>query len=128
LHLPSSDPASPAGQRMLSLRDFERGYPEAFWREVMVPEARRAIAQADGYPWRVLPSVGSGRRPQGGDPVGVADFRRLLDAIKEGGVRQVVYHNYAHLTPGEWAMLSEISGTAWRPGSGTQSGYEPPDL
>ena len=128
LHLPSSDPAAPAGQRMLSLRDFERGYPEAFWREVMVPEARRAIAQADGYPWRVLPSVGTGRRPQGGDPVGVADFRRLLDAIKEGGVRQVVYHNYSHLTPGEWSMLSEISGTAWRPGSGTQSGYEPPDL
>ena len=33
LHLPSSDPAAPAGQRMLSLRDFERRYPEAFWSE-----------------------------------------------------------------------------------------------
>lgn len=124
ISLPSTEPGAKPGVRMVSLREFERGFPDAFWREVVESEARRAIAQADGYPWRTLPMVAGGRRPMGGEAIGVADFRRLLEAIRDGGVKQVVHHDLARLTAGEWATLTEFSGSAWRPGSG----FEPPDL
>lgn len=122
--LPSTEPGAKPGARMVSQKEFDRGYPEAFWREVVEAEARRAIAQADGYPWRSVPMVAGGRRPMGGEAIGVADFRRLLEAIRDGGVKQVVHYDQARLTSGEWSVLSEFSGSAWRPGSG----YEPPDL
>jgi len=109
---------------MVSQKEFDRGYPEAFWREVVESEARRSVAQADGYPWRALPMVAGGRQPMGGEAIGVSDFRRLLESIRDGGVRQVVHHDHARLTAGEWSVLSEFSGSAWRAGSG----YEPPDL
>lgn len=124
ISLPSTEPGAKPGARMVSQKEFDRGYPEVFWREVVEAEARRSVAQADGYPWRTLPMVAGGRRPMGGDAIGVSDFRRLLESIRDGGVRQVVHYDHARLTAGEWSVLSEFSGSAWRPGSG----YEPPDL
>ncbi len=124
ISLPSTEPGAKPGARMVSQKEFDRGYPEAFWREVVEAEARRTVAQADGYPWRALPMVAGGRRPMGGEAIGASDFRRLLEAIRDGGVRQVVHYDHARLTAGEWSVLSEFSGSAWRAGSG----YEPPDL
>jgi len=124
ISLPSTEPGAKPGARMVSQKEFDRGYPEAFWREVVEAEARRTVAQADGYPWRALPMVAGGRRPMGGEAISASDFRRLLEAIRDGGVRQVVHYDHARLTAGEWSVLSEFSGSAWRAGSG----YEPPDL
>jgi hypothetical protein len=124
ISLPSTEPNAKPGARMVAQKEFDRGYPETFWREVVEPEARRSVAQADGYPWRTLPMVAGGRRPMGGDAIGVSDFRRLLESCRDGGVRQVVHYDHARLTAGEWSVLSEFSGSAWRAGSG----YEPPDL
>ena len=124
ISLPSTEPGAKPGARMVSQKEFDRGYPEDFWREVVEAEARRSVAQADGYPWRTLPMIAGGRRPMGGEAIGVADFRRMLESIRDGGVRQVVHYDHARLTAGEWSVLSEFSGSAWRSGSG----YEPPDL
>jgi hypothetical protein len=128
LALPSTEPNAVPGQTMASLRELERGFPDALFSDVVTPEVRRAIAAADGYPWKVVPWVDSGRRPHGGDPVTAADLRRILGAAKQGGARQVLYHNHGHLTAAEWAVLSEYCGTAWRAGEGLYGKtYSPPD-
>src|SRR4051794_7343037 len=98
LHLPSTQPDASAGQTMSSLRELEWGFPPAFFTDVVANEVRRAIAAADGYPWKVLPWVDSGRRPHDGDPVTAADLRRILIAAKDGGARYALYHNHGHLT------------------------------
>ncbi|HEV2122229.1 MAG TPA: hypothetical protein VGW38_05580 [Chloroflexota bacterium] len=110
-----------------SLRELERGFPDPFFSAWLVEEVKRCIAASDGYPWKVLPWVDSGRRPHGGDPVTAHDLRRLLVATKEGGARQVLYHNHAHLTAAEWSVLSDFCGSAWREGEGLYGRYLPPD-
>ncbi|HEX2033005.1 MAG TPA: hypothetical protein VHS99_02360 [Chloroflexota bacterium] len=125
--LPSTDPSALPGQTMASLRELEGGFPDAFFREVVTGEVRRSIAAADGYPWKVLPWVDSGRRPHGGDPVTAADLRRLLRAAKDGGARYVLYHNHGHLTAAEWSVLSDFCGSSWRAGQGLYGRYLPPD-
>ena len=125
--LPSTEPDAKPGQTMSGLRELERGFPDAFFRETMTSEVRRALAAADGYPWRLLPAVDAGRRPQGGDPVTAHDLRRLLVAAKEGGARHVLFHNHGHLTAAEWMVLSEYCGSSWRAGPGLYGSYAPPD-
>jgi hypothetical protein len=125
--LPSAESSAGPGESMKALRELERGFPDRFFGEVMADEVRRAIAAADGYPWRVLPWVDAGRRPHGGDPVTAADLQRLLVAAKEGGARYVLYHNHAHLTAAEWTVISEYCGTGWRAGQGLYGQYSPPD-
>jgi hypothetical protein len=94
---------------------------------VVTAEVRRSIAAADGYPWKVLPWIDSGRRPHGGDPITAADLRRLLRAAKDGGARYVLYHNHGHLTAAEWSVLSDFCGSSWRAGQGLYGRYLPPD-
>jgi hypothetical protein len=125
--LPSADPEAKPGQTMAALRDLERGFPDDLFRDVIATEVRRAIAAADGYPWKMLPWVDAGRRPHGGDPVTANDLRRLLVAAKEGGARHFLYHNHGHLTAAEWSVISEYGGTAWRAGQGIYGQYLPPD-
>lgn len=125
--LPSADPAAAPGQLMASLRELDYGFPNAFFTGVVAQEVRRAIAAADGYAWKVLPWVDTGRRPHGGDPIGAGDLKRILLAAKEGGARHVLYHNHAHLTAAEWSVISEYGGTAWRAGQGIHGSYVPPD-
>jgi hypothetical protein len=126
--LPSAEPGAAAGEPMKGLRELERGFPDRFFAEVMAGEVRRAIAAADGYPWKVLPWVDAGRRPHGGDPVTAHDLRRLLGAMKDGGARHFLYHNHGHLTAAEWAVISEVCGAAWRAGEGLYGkSYAPPD-
>lgn len=125
--LPSTEPVVLPGETMKALRELERGYPDRFFSEVMANETRRAIAAADGYPWKVLPWVDTGRRPHDGDPVTAHDLRRLLLATKEGGARHFLYHNHGHLTAAEWTVISEYCGSAWRAGQGLYGSYSPPD-
>jgi len=127
ISLPSSDPSAPAGQTMQSLRELELGFPTAFFTDTMTTEVKRSIAAADGYPWKLLPWVDTGRRPHGGDPVTANDLRRLLTAAKDGGARHVLFHNHGHLTAAEWSVLSEYCGSAWRAGQGLYGSYLPPD-
>ena len=127
ISLPSAEPDARPGQTMTALRELERGFPDAFFREVMANEVRRSIAAADGYPWKMLPWIDAGRRPHGGDPVTAHDLRRLLLATKEGGARHFLYHNHGHLTAAEWSVISEYCGTSWRAGQGLYGQYLPPD-
>jgi hypothetical protein len=125
--LPSTQHAGVAGETMQSLRELEAGFPDRFFAEFLTTEMRRSIAAADGYPWKVLPWVDSGRRPHDGDPVTAHDLKRLLVAAKEGGARHFLYHNHGHLTAAEWAVISEYCGSAWRAGQGLYGSYTPPD-
>jgi hypothetical protein len=125
--LPSPDPDARPGQGVAALRELERGFPDAFFREVVADETRRSIAAADGYAWKVLPWVDSGRRPHAGDPVTAHDLRRLLLAAKEGGARHFLYHNHGHLTAAEWTVITELCGSGWRAGQGLYGQYSPPD-
>ncbi|MGH2353337.1 MAG: hypothetical protein ACRDJN_17170, partial [Chloroflexota bacterium] len=125
--LPSPGPDAAPGQTISSLRELERGFPDAFFQEVVANEVKRGIAAADGYPWKVLPWVDSGRRPHAGDPVSAADLRRILVAAKEGGARHFLYHNHGHLTSAEWSVISEYCGSSWRAGQGLYGRYIPPN-
>jgi|GEM_PF-229224 len=125
--LPSTEPDTKPGQTMAGLRELERGFPDAFFSQVITEEVKRSIAAADGYPWKVLPWIDAGRRPHGGDPVTAHDLRRLLVAAKEGGARHVLYHNHGHLTQAEWSVLSDYCGYGWRLGQGIHGRYIPPD-
>jgi hypothetical protein len=123
--LPGTDGAP--GHTMTALRELERGFPDAFFANWLTDEVKRAIAAADGYPWKILPWVDAGRRPHGGDSIIAADLRRILVATKDGGARQILYHNHAHLSASEWSVLTEFCGTAWRQGEGLYGRYVPPD-
>lgn len=125
--LPSTEPGATAGQTMVGLLELERGFPDAFFTGWLTDEVKRCVAAADGYTWRVLPWIDSGRHPHGGDPVTAHDLRRLLVAAKEGGVRNVLYHNHGHLSAAEWSVLSDYCGYGWRAGEGTHGQYIPPD-
>jgi hypothetical protein len=104
-------------------RDFDRGFPQAFFDEVVTQETRRALAVVDD-PERVVPWVDAGRKPHDGDPVSAGDLRRLLLAAKEAGLKRFLYHHHENLTAGEWAVMSELCGKAWDP---MRSDYAPPD-
>ena len=124
--LPSAEPGAAPGATMAALKELDRRFPDQFFSPFMVDEVKRSLALGDGYAWRVLPWIDAGRRPHGGDPVTADDLRRLLVAAKEGGLRYVLYHNAAHLTPAEWGALSEYCGYAWRQGEGLHGQYVPP--
>lgn len=126
--LPSAESGAHAGQTVATLREMDRGFPESFFSHFMVDEAKRAIAAGDGYAWRVLPSVAAGPRPGGGDPITAADLRRLLVALKEGGIRHVLYDEHQSLTPASWTVLSEYCGYGWRQGEGLHGQYVPPGV
>ena len=104
-------------------RDLDRGFPQAFFDEVVAQETRRALAAVDD-PERVVPWVDAGRKPHDGDPVGAADLRRLLLAAQGAGLRRFLYHHHENMTPGEWAVMSELCGAAW---DRMRSAYVPPD-
>ena len=104
-------------------RDFDRGFPQAFFDQVVTQETRRALAAVDD-PERVVPWVDAGRKPHYGDPMSAADLRRLLLAAQEAGLRRFVYHYHWDLTAGEWAVMSELCGARW---DSLSSAYQPPD-
>ena len=121
-----------------SLSDFDEGFPQAFFDQIVARETERALA-AVGDPERVVPWVDAGRRPHDGDPVSAGDLGRILDASSAAGLRRFIYHHHGNLTPGEWAVISRRCGTPWRntaapplapdlePDVRAMPGYYPPD-
>ena len=103
--------------------DFEGGFPPEFFELIVKRETSRALA-AVGNPERVIPWVDAGRKPHDGDPVGAGDLRRILTAARDAGLTRFLYHHHENLTPGEWAVMSEVCGEPWDPAGG----YSPPDL
>ena len=89
--------------------DFERGFPDAFFDEV-VEHATRAVLAAVERPEQVVPWVDVGRRPHGGDPMGSGDFIRILEASRRAGLRRFLYHGYAHLTAAEVEVMRALCG------------------
>ena len=104
-------------------RDFDRGFPQALFGQVVTQETRRALAVVED-PERVVPWVDAGRKPHDGDPVSATDLRRLLLAAQEAGLKRFLYHHHENMTAGEWAVMSEVCGAAWDP---MRSDYVPPD-
>lgn len=106
-----------------SAMDFERGFPEAFFTEVVAGETRRALAVAE-EPEQIVPWVDVGRLPHDGDPIGAGDFRRILEAAHGAGLRRFVYHNHGHLSQSEFDVMRTVCGDPNRP---VPEGYRPPD-
>lgn len=105
--------------------DLDRGFPPEFFATVVQQETRRAlVAVSDAE--RIVPWVDAGRRPHDGDPFPAGDLERLLIAARDAGLQRFLYHHHGNLTAGEWAVMSGLCGTPWRPGS--SAGYAPPDL
>ena len=104
------------------LADMELGFPPAFFDEVVQEETRRAIA-AVGDPQKILPWVDTGRMPHGGDPMTAGDLYRILQSSEAAGLQRFLFHNHAHLTAAEWAVISRMCGTAW---DEDPDGYWPP--
>ena len=123
-----------------SLRDFDRGFPQAFFDTIVVRETTRAIAAMGGDAERVVPWVDSGRKPHDGDPFTAHDLDRMLEAAQGAGLRRFLYHHHGNLTPGDWAVISARCGTPWQSttspiwslegyiGAYSMPGYHPPDL
>ena len=108
-----------------SRRDLESGCPPEFFETVVKRETVRALA-AVGDAERVVPWVDAGRKPHDGDPITAGDLRRILEAARDAGLTRFLYHHHENLTPGEWAVMSELCGEPWLEGG--ESGYTPPDL
>ena len=104
------------------LADMELGFPQAFFDEVVQEETRRAIA-AVGDPQKILPWVDTGRMPHAGDPMTAGDLYRILQASEAAGLQRFLFHNHAHLTAAEWAVISRMCGTEW---DEDPDGYWPP--
>lgn len=61
------------------LADFENGFPDEFFDEVVFAETKRAL-DATGDATKVIAWVSTGRNPHAGDPMPANDLRRLLEA------------------------------------------------
>lgn len=103
--------------------DLEEALAPEFYQQVAGAETRRALA-AVGDPQRVVPWVDAGRFPHDGDPLSAAELKRLLEAAQAVGLQRFLYHHAGNLTAGEWAVMSALCGTPWRP---LASDYLPPD-
>ena len=89
--------------------DFERGFPYAFFSEIVGPATRAVLAAAE-RPEQVVPWVDVGRRPHGGDPMGSGDFVRILEASREAGLRRFLFHGYDHMTEAELRVMRALCG------------------
>ncbi|MEX1018098.1 MAG: hypothetical protein WDZ49_00485 [Litorilinea sp.] len=94
-----------------------------FYTTIVAQETRRALAAVDD-PQRIVPWVDAGRAPHDGDPMPAGQLRALMQAAGDAGLQRILYHHHGNLTPGEWAVMSELCGTPWRP---LESAYAPPD-
>jgi hypothetical protein len=106
-----------------SLADMDRGFPQAFFDQVVTRETTRAIA-AVSDPRKIVPWVDTGRLPHGGDPMTSGDLDRILKASEEAGLRRFLFHNHAHLTAAEWCVISRMCGAPW---DEDPNGYWPPN-
>ncbi len=104
------------------LADMELGFPQAFFDEVVQEETRRALA-AVSDPEKILPWVDTGRMPHGGDPMTAGDLYHILQASATAGLQRFLFHNHAHLTAAEWAVISRMCGKPW---DENPDGYWPP--
>jgi len=94
------------------LADMDLGFPPAFFEQVVGGETARALA-AVSDPRKVVPWVDTGRMPHGGDPMTAGDLHRLLAASAAAGLQRFLFHNHAHLTAGEWKVISRMCGSEW---------------
>ncbi len=104
------------------LADMDRGFPQAFFDQVVQQETRRALA-ALSDPSKALPWVDTGRMPHGGDPMTAGDLQHIMDASEAAGLQRFLFHNHAHLTAAEWRVISRSCGVEW---DEDPSGYWPP--
>ncbi|MFN7649667.1 MAG: hypothetical protein ACK5UT_19400 [Acidobacteriota bacterium] len=105
------------------LADFENGFPDAFFDQVVFRETRRSLA-ATGDPNKVIGWVSTGRNPHAGDPMPANDLRRLLEAAQRAGLRRFIYHPDLNLGAAEWKVISRLCGKEWQE---DPRGYWPPD-
>jgi len=103
--------------------DFERGFPDEFFMEVVAKETTAALS-AVKRPEQVVPWVDVGRRPHDGDPMGSSDFIRTLEASHNVGLRRFLYHNHSHLSPAEVEVMRALCGDPDQP---IPKQYRPPD-
>ena len=103
--------------------DFERGFPDKFFEQVVVKETEAALAAVE-RPEQVVPWVDVGRRPHRGDPMGSGDFIRILEASRKAGLQRFLYHNHAHLTAAEIEVMRHYCGSPDKP---IPDGYKAPN-
>jgi len=103
--------------------DFERGFPDEFFTQVVAKETSAALS-AVKRPEQVMPWVDVGRRPHDGDPMGAGDFIRILEASQKVGLERFVYHNNSHLAAAEVEVMRSLCGDPSQP---LPEGYAPPD-
>jgi hypothetical protein len=121
-----------------SLRDFDLGFPQAFFDRVVARETERALL-AFGDAERVCPWVDAGRKPHDGEPFTAFDLDRMLAAAGDAGLQRFLYHHHGNLTAGEWAVISARCGRPWQSTTSPRPvidpevalaempGYHPPD-
>ena len=109
-----------------SIADMDRGFPPAFFEQVVPRETARAIA-AVGDASKVVPWVDTGRLPHGGDPMTAGDLDRILRASEGAGLQRFLFHNHSHLTVAEWSVVSRLCGSPWDEDAAAAGGYWPPN-
>ena len=102
--------------------DLDLGFPAEQFETFVASETRRMLAAAPAS--RVVPWLEAGREPHHGDPISAGDLHRIVAAAQSAGLEKCLYHSHTHLTPGEWAVLSNLFGAPWHDG---MTGYAPPD-
>ncbi len=103
---------------------MEEALTPEFFQTIVTQETRRALQAVDD-PARIVPWVDAGRNPHDGDPMPPGQLRQLLQVAEQAGLQRFLYHHHGNLTPGEWAVISEICGTPWNP---LESSYKPLDM
>lgn len=102
--------------------DLDLGFAAGQFDDFVASETRRMLAAAPAD--RVVPWLEAGREPHHGDPISAGDLHRIVAAAHGAGLEKCLYHSHTHLTPGEWAVLSNLCGQPWHDG---MAGYAPPD-
>jgi len=106
-----------------SLSDFEKGFPDEFFNEVVFSETRRAL-EAIGDPDKVIAWVSTGRNPHAGDPMPANDLARILTASHRAGLKRFIFHPDVNIGAAEWKVISGLCGKEWNE---DPNGYWPGD-
>lgn len=106
-----------------SLLDMERGFPDAFFEEVVYGETQRAL-EAVGDPQRTVAWVSTGRAPHAGDAMPAGDLYRLLEASARAGLQRFLFHPDPDLGVAEWRVISHFCGKQYQE---DLTGYWPSD-
>ncbi|MDA0334866.1 MAG: hypothetical protein O2782_06860 [bacterium] len=107
-----------------SLLDMERGFPAAFFDELVQSETARALAAIGDADKTIFWVSASAREPHAGDAMTGRDLQGILSATQAAGGKRFLFHPEPAMNAPAWHVISRMCGNPWNEAT---SSYWPED-